>query len=126
MPAANVELVRRFYDALNANDLANFNALCDDGIEYVNPDLAAEPGTRRGPDAVRSALEGLHASFEDFRCEIDAITAVVDAVVVVARSTGTERSRRPTRPPPSRTRGSARRSWRSSRWRRSRPTSVRR
>ncbi len=91
MSAVNVELVRRFYDALNANDLANFNALCDDGIEYVNPDVAAEPGTRRGPEAFRSAFEGLHASFEDFRCEVDAITPVVDAVVVVARSTGTGR-----------------------------------
>jgi ketosteroid isomerase-like protein len=86
--ADNVELVRRFYDALNANDLANFNALCDDGIEYVNPDVATEPGTRRGPEAFRSAFEGLHSSFEDFRCEIDAITPVGDLVVVVARSTG--------------------------------------
>jgi ketosteroid isomerase-like protein len=90
VPADNVELVRRFYDALNANDLAGLDALCDE-IEYVNPDVAAEPGTRRGPDAFRSAFEGLHASFEDFRCEIDAITPVVDDVVVVARSTGTGR-----------------------------------
>jgi ketosteroid isomerase-like protein len=123
--AVNVELVRRFYDALNANELASLGSLCDE-IDYVNPDFAAEPGTRRGPEAFRSAVEGLHASFEDFRCEIDAVTPVGDAVVVVARSTGTERSRRPTRPPTSRTRGSARQSWRSSRWRRSRPTSVRR
>jgi ketosteroid isomerase-like protein len=88
--ADNVELVRHFYDALNANDLAGLDALCDE-IEYVNPDVAAEPGTRRGPEAFRSAFEGLHASFEDFRCEIDAVTPVADAVVVVARSTGTGR-----------------------------------
>jgi ketosteroid isomerase-like protein len=90
VPADNVELVRRFYDALNANDLAGLDALCDE-IEYVNPDVAAEPGTRRGPDAFRSAFEGLHASFEDFRCEIDAITSLGDLIVVVARSTGTGR-----------------------------------
>jgi ketosteroid isomerase-like protein len=88
--ANNVELVRRFYDALNANELASLGSLCDE-IEYVNPDVAAEPGTRRGPEAFRSAFEGLHASFEHFRCEIDAITPVGDAVVVVARSTGTGR-----------------------------------
>jgi ketosteroid isomerase-like protein len=91
VPVDNVELVRRFYDSLNANDLASFDALCDGAIEYVNPDVAAEPGTRTGPDAFREAFEDLHASFEDFRCEIDAIAPVLDAVVVVARSTGTGR-----------------------------------
>src|SRR5215217_7132216 len=89
--AENLELVRRFYDALNANDLASIRTLCDDAIEYVNPDEAAEPGTRIGPDAFRTAFEGLHASFEDFRCEIEAITPVNETVVVVARSTGSGR-----------------------------------
>ena len=90
MSADNVELVRRFYDALNANDLAGMRELCDK-IEYVNPATAAEPGTRVGLDSFRAAFEGLHASFEDFTCEIDAITPVADTVVVVARSTGTGR-----------------------------------
>lgn len=90
MSADNVELVRRFYDALNANDLAGMRELCDK-IEYVNPAQAAEPGTRVGLEAFRAAFEGLHASFENFRCEIDGITPVADAVVVVARSTGTGR-----------------------------------
>jgi ketosteroid isomerase-like protein len=87
----NVELVRRFYAALNANDLGSIRALCDDAIEYVNPDTATEPGTRIGPDAFRSAFEGLHASFEGFRCEPEAITPFGETVVVVARSTGTGR-----------------------------------
>jgi len=92
MPDENVELVRRFYAALNANDLANFRELCDDGIEYINPAAATEPGTRSGPDAFRRAFDDLHASFEGFRCEPDEITAIEDGVVVVvARSTGTGR-----------------------------------
>lgn len=91
MSEENLQLVRRFYDALNANDLASVRGLCDDGIEYVNPDTAAEAGTRVGPDAVRAAFEGLHASFDGFRCEIDALTPISDAVVVVARSTGAGR-----------------------------------
>ena len=90
MSTDNVELVRRFYDALNANDLASMRELCDK-IEYVNPVQAAEPGTRIGLDAFRAAFATLHASFENFRCEIDAVTPVTDAVVVVARSTGTGR-----------------------------------
>jgi ketosteroid isomerase-like protein len=91
MTAGHVELVRRFYDALNANDLAGLGTLGDDAIEYVNPDVAAEPGTRIGPDAFRTAFEGLHASFDDFRCEPEEITAFPDLVVVVARSTGAGR-----------------------------------
>jgi ketosteroid isomerase-like protein len=91
MSAENVELVRRFYAALNANDLGSVRMLCDDAIEYVNPDEATEPGTRIGPDAFRAAFEGLHASFEGFRCEPEAITPFGDAVVVVARSTGAGR-----------------------------------
>jgi len=89
--AKNVELVRRFYAALNANDLASFEAICDDAIEYVNPPTATEPGTRTGPEAFRRAFETLHASFEGFRCEPDEITPVRDGVVVVAKSTGTGR-----------------------------------
>ena len=91
MPAHNVELVERFYGALNANDLGSVRTLCDDAIEYVNPDKATEAGTRTGPDAFRAALEGLHASFEGFRCEPETITPLGDTVVVVARSTGTGR-----------------------------------
>ena len=91
MSAGNVELVCRFYAALNANDLGSVRALCDDAIEYVNPDAAAEPGTRIGPDAFRAAFEGLHASFQGFRCEPEQLTLFGEAVVVVARSTGTGR-----------------------------------
>lgn len=91
MPGENVELVRRFYAALNANDLGSVRTLCDDPIEYVNPDAATEPGTRTGPEAFRAAFEGIHDSFNGFRCEPETITPFDDAVVVVARSTGAGR-----------------------------------
>lgn len=54
MAADNVELVRRFYDALNANDLAGLGALCDE-IEYVNPDVAAEPRRAASPSSAGTA-----------------------------------------------------------------------
>jgi ketosteroid isomerase-like protein len=88
--AENVALVRRLYAALNANDLGGLGELCGQ-VEFVNPAGAAEPGTRVGPEEFRRAFEALHASFEDFRCEIEAVTPVGDSVVVVARSTGTGR-----------------------------------
>jgi ketosteroid isomerase-like protein len=87
----NVELVRRFYAAFNANDLDGVMALCDDRIEYVNPDDAAETGTRFGAPAFRRALEGLAVSFEEFRIEVEEIHAVGDEVVVATRSTGSGR-----------------------------------
>jgi ketosteroid isomerase-like protein len=91
MPAENVELVRRFYAALNANDLGSVSALCED-IEFINPDTATEPGTRVGPAAFRAAFEGLHVNFEGFRCEPEVVTPVAHGlVVVVARSTGAGR-----------------------------------
>ena len=91
MQGTNVELVQRFYGALNANDLVGLRSLCQ-SIEFVNPEGAAEPGTRVGPDAFRAAFEGLHAYFEAFRCEPERITPFRASLVgVVARSTGSGR-----------------------------------
>ena len=91
MQDANVELARRFYGALNDNDLAGLRSLCQN-IEFVNPEGAAEPGTRVGPEAFRAAFEGLHANFDGFRCEPERLTPFRDSLVsVVARSTGSGR-----------------------------------
>ena len=67
MATDNVELVRRFYDALSADDLASMRELCDK-IEYVNPAQAAEPGTRVGLDAFRAAF-----SWDDARKLLDGL-----------------------------------------------------
>jgi ketosteroid isomerase-like protein len=90
MSGDNVDVVRRFYAALNANDLGSLHTLCK-SIEYVNPDAATEPGTRTGVEAFRAAFAALHANFEDFRCAPEEITPLGDTVVVVARSTGAGR-----------------------------------
>jgi ketosteroid isomerase-like protein len=87
----NVELVRRFYAALNAHDLDGLLALCDDEIVYVNPADAAESGTRIGTEPFRRAFGELLAGFDGFRCEIEEIAPVGNKVVVVARSTGSGR-----------------------------------
>jgi ketosteroid isomerase-like protein len=91
MGEPTVDVVRRFYAALNANDLARLRSLCEN-IEFVNPDGAAEPGTRVGPDAFRAAFEGLHANFARFRCEPERVTPFRSSLAcVVARSTGAGR-----------------------------------
>jgi uncharacterized protein len=91
MPQANVEAVRAFYAALNRNDLDAVMALCDDGVEWINPQDAAESGTRVGTVAFRDALEALQAGFAGFRCDIEGLTQAGDTVAVVARSTGSGR-----------------------------------
>lgn len=92
MSDANFELVRRFYAALNAGDLDAMVALCDDQVEFVNPERAAEPGTRTGAPALRRAFERLLADFCDFRSRIVEIEAVGDHVAVVEESTGRGRA----------------------------------
>ena len=93
MSEANVELVRSFYAALNADDLDAMVALCDDRVEFVNPEYAAEPGTRTGTAAFRRAFESLLADFCDFRSCVLEIEAVGDhEVAVIAESTGRGRA----------------------------------
>jgi ketosteroid isomerase-like protein len=91
MSQDNAEIVRRFVSAINAGDLDAAMALCDESVVYVNPEGAAEPGTRTGSAEFRLALEGLLATFEGFSTEITDLTQVGDEVVVIGRSTGAGR-----------------------------------
>ncbi len=92
MSEANLELIRRFYAALNAGDLDAVVALCDDRVEFVNPEHAAEPGTRTGPVAFRRAFERLLADFTEFRSHVVDIRAMGDDVAVTEESTGRGRA----------------------------------
>jgi ketosteroid isomerase-like protein len=91
MSHENAEIVRRFVAALNAGDLDAAMALCDESVVYINPDDAAEPGTRTGQAEFRLAVEGLLATFEGFNTAIEDMKVIGDEVVVVGRSTGTGR-----------------------------------
>ena len=65
--SANVDLVRAFYAAWNGpdRDEATPRFLADD-FEYVNPDYAVEPGTRRGHDGWRTVLDNLEGAFDQY------------------------------------------------------------
>ncbi len=57
-------------------------------VEYVNPDYAVEPGTRRG----RASFAAVRGSYEDFKLEVERfVDAGGDEVVVLARYTGSGR-----------------------------------
>ena len=92
MSAANVELVRGFYAALNAGDLDLVMTMCDDQVEFVNPAHAAETGTRAGAGPFRRAFERLLSDFTDFQSRVVEITPLGDDVAVVTQSTGRGRA----------------------------------
>ena len=73
----NTHIVRQLYERWNAGDTEGVLALMHPEIEYVNPDYAVEPGTRRGLLELRTALvDGLDSAFSSYEHEVlDVITA---------------------------------------------------
>jgi uncharacterized protein len=84
MSQENVELVSRIY-ALAAEDgnLAPSFHLLDPDVEYVNPAGAMEPGTRRGLEAFREAVEKVGEAWEFWRMEPVEFKAADDRVAVL-------------------------------------------
>jgi ketosteroid isomerase-like protein len=67
MSRENVEVVRRFYEAWNAHDRDPATlAFLDPEFEWVNPDYAVEPGTRRGHVGFIAVMETMRESFVFF------------------------------------------------------------
>ena len=69
MSEENIEVVRRLYEAWIRDGFGVVPELMDPEIEYVNPDHAVEPGTRRG--------------FEGFAVAARAVTSVYGGYEVV-------------------------------------------
>jgi uncharacterized protein len=80
----NVHIVRRVYELWNAGEIDGVLASMDPEIEYVNPDYAVEPGTRRGLSELRGALVGgLDAAFSSYEHDVRELIAVGDEQVLV-------------------------------------------
>jgi ketosteroid isomerase-like protein len=90
MSQENVATVRRLYEAgvIDGNSDV-LREVVDPDVVYVNPPEAVEPGTRRGVDAIVTAIENLAESFESTEHTLhdifDAGDAVVAAVTFHAR-----------------------------------------
>jgi ketosteroid isomerase-like protein len=81
---ADVELIRRLYEAWNSGQSAR-EFIAEDA-EYVNPSYAIEPGTRRG----RRAFVAVRDTYEDFAVQVgELIDAGRGRVVVLGRYTAT-------------------------------------
>ena len=85
MSEENVEVVRRFYAAWSGDELPGPTELMNPEIEYVNPDRAVEPGTRRGLAAFSRAVEKVFEGWETWQMEPEQFRAVGDQVAVVVR-----------------------------------------
>ena len=88
MSEENVEVVRRFYAAWSGDELPGPTELMNPEIEYVNPDRAVEPGTRRGLAAFSRAVEKVFEGWETYDMEPEQFRAVGDQVAVVTRYRG--------------------------------------
>jgi ketosteroid isomerase-like protein len=84
MAPAAVELVQRFFDALNEHDTDALVELAHPEVEFSSLIVEVEGGFR-GRDGVRRYLRELFDAFPDLRIEIDGARPVADGAVVKLR-----------------------------------------
>jgi ketosteroid isomerase-like protein len=85
MSQENVEIVRMVYDAWARNELPGPAHLLDPQIEYVNPDGAVEPGTRRGLEEFGRAVEKVFEGQDTWQIEPERFIPAGERVAVVVR-----------------------------------------
>jgi ketosteroid isomerase-like protein len=84
VPAANVELARRAFEAIATGGLGAALDFLDPEIEFEPPHEALEQrGTYKGHAAVRDRWNLLLDPFDDVRMEIDELIEADDETVVV-------------------------------------------
>ncbi len=74
--------VRRIYDAWNGEGLAGVETYMSHDVEWVNPDYAVEPGTRRGHQGLAAVVQAVDAAFAEYRHEPDELIEAGDKVLV--------------------------------------------
>jgi len=94
MSDANVRAVERLYEAWARGELPGPPELLDPEIEYVNPDGAIEPGTRRGLEEFAAAIARTAEGWESWLMEPEQLTAVGEHVAVVVRYRAVARASR--------------------------------
>ena len=92
MSQENVEIVKELFDAVGRDDIEAALRLVHPDGEWVNPDYAMEPGTRRGLSGVRTALTALRDSFADLRFDISETVELEKGVLVTGTFSGVGRT----------------------------------
>ena len=81
----NVEVVQRLYEVWIRDGFGVVPELMDPDIEYVNPDYAVEPGTRRGYEGFAVAAEAVTSVYGDYEVTEPELQDLGERVLVRAR-----------------------------------------
>ena len=92
MTEADVEALRRGYEALNSGDLSVVLELLDPEMEWHEPQPSPDAGTHRGRDSFERFFRGWMDSFEDFRVEPERVVERGRKLIAVVRQSGRGRS----------------------------------
>jgi uncharacterized protein len=85
---ANVDTVRRGYEAFNSGDIESALQPFSADIEWVVPDVLPDPGPFRGPEGVRRFWNMWQETFDDFRVEVEELTDLGENVIAQVRIRG--------------------------------------
>jgi ketosteroid isomerase-like protein len=89
---ADIESLRRGYEALNRGDLSVVSELLHPEIEWHEPGPGPEAGTYRGRESFERYLRGWRESFDDFRIEPERVIERDDRLIAVVRQSGRGRT----------------------------------
>ena len=94
MSAANVEIIRRLFDAIRSQDATAALALVDPAIEVEHrgevPELAGRDF--HGHEGLAEVIGTVVAEFADFEIELEEIVDAGDEIVVIAHQKGIGRA----------------------------------
>jgi ketosteroid isomerase-like protein len=88
VPAENVDLVRRLFEAVAEGGFGAGGAFLHPDFEMTQLPMHPEAGTYRGGPAAGQSMEEWMRSFEEFRWDAEEFIDVGDRVVVVVRERG--------------------------------------
>ena len=92
MAEANVEALRRGYEALNRGDLSVVLELLDPEIEWHEPEPSPDAGTHTGRDSFERFFHSWIDSFDGFRVEPEQVVESGDRLIAVVHQSGRGRA----------------------------------
>ena len=92
MADADVDALKRGYDALNRGDLSVVVDLLHPDLEWHEPAESPAAGTHRGRDSFEDFFRGWIESFDEFRVEPEEIVQRGDKLIAVVRQRGRGRA----------------------------------
>lgn len=92
MPEADVDALRRGYEALNKGDVSVVLELLDPDLEWHEPGDSPEAGTHRGRDSFERFFRGWIDSFDGFRVEPERVVAHDDKLIAIVHQSGRGRA----------------------------------